>query len=188
MNLISAQCIIRNIRRLTVRNAGIIAHIDAGKTTLTESILFHSGLKSQKGLWHSIFLILINLHSNVRPGTFSIVNIECFYGLVDAGTTTTDYLVEERERGVTIQSAIVSIDWSYSGKTIRLNLFDTPGHADFRNEVEQVLPALDFCILLLDASKGIETQTKTVLRLAQQEQLPIICFANKMDKDCFQMS
>ena len=188
MNLISAQCIIRNIRRLTVRNAGIIAHIDAGKTTLTESILFHSGLKSQKGLWHSIFLIQINLHSNVRTGIFSIVNIECFYGLVDAGTTTTDYLVEERERGVTIQSAIVSIDWSYSGKTIRLNLFDTPGHADFRNEVEQVLPALDFCILLLDASKGIETQTKTVLRLAQQEQLPIICFANKMDKDGFQMS
>ena len=107
---------------------------------------------------------------------------------MDAGTTTTDYLVEERERGVTIQSAVVSIDWSYSGNNIRLNLFDTPGHADFRNEVEQVLPALDFCILLLDASKGIETQTKTVLRLAQQEQLPIICFANKMDKDCFQMS
>ena len=106
--------------------------------------------------------------------------------MVDAGTTTTDYLVEERERGVTIQSATVSIDWSYSGKTIRLNLFDTPGHADFRNEVEQVLPALDFCILLLDASKGIETQTKTVLRLAQQEKLPIICFANKMDKDGFQ--
>ena len=107
---------------------------------------------------------------------------------MDAGTTTTDYLVEERERGVTIQSAVVSIDWSYSGKSIRLNLFDTPGHADFRNEVEQVLPALDFCILLLDGSKGIETQTKRVIRLAQQGQLPIICFTNKMDKAGFQLS
>ena len=85
---------------------------------------------------------------------------------------------EERARGVTIQSAIAGLSW----KNWHFNIFDTPGHADFAFEVEKVLPALDFCILLIDSSKGIETQTKTVIRLARQNNLPIVCFANKIDK------
>ena len=103
------RCLIR--RRYTL-NVGIVAHIDAGKTTLTESILVASGAKSR-------------------------------LGTVDGGTTTTDYLKEERERGVTIQSACVTVKW----KEATLNLYDTPGHAEFGFEVERVLPALDLCLL-----------------------------------------
>ena len=86
-------------------------------------------------------------------------------GKVDDGTTTTDYLTEERERGVTIQSAVVSFVWKYKNRHFQYNIFDTPGHADFGFEVEKVLPAFDFCVLLVDASRGVETQTKTVIRL-----------------------
>jgi len=134
-------------RRRYTLNVGIVAHIDAGKTTLTESILVASGAKSR-------------------------------LGTVDGGTTTTDYLKEERERGVTIQSACVTVKW----KNATLNLYDTPGHAEFGFEVERVLPALDLCLLVLDGSKGVETQTKTVLRAARRRELPIISFVNKMDK------
>ena len=99
-------------------------------------------------------------------------------GAVDAGTTTTDYLQEERERGVTIQSACVTVNWNDAV----LNLYDTPGHAEFGFEVERVLPALDLCLLVLDGSKGVEAQTKTVLRAARKRNLPLIAFVNKMDK------
>ena len=102
-------------RRRYTLNVGIVAHIDAGKTTLTESILVASGAKSR-------------------------------LGTVNGGTTTTDYLKEERERGVTIQSACVTVTW----KNATLNLYDTPGHAEFGFEVERVLPALDLCLLVWD--------------------------------------
>ena len=99
-------------------------------------------------------------------------------GTVNSGSTTTDYLKEERERGVTIQSACVTVNWNDAV----LNLYDTPGHAEFGFEVERVLPALDLCLLVLDGSKGIESQTKTVLRAAKKRNLPLLAFVNKMDK------
>jgi len=99
-------------------------------------------------------------------------------GSIEMGTTTTDYLAQERDRGVTIQSAVVSFE--HDGQ--KFNIFDTPGHADFVFEVERSLPAIDSAILILDNCRGVEAQTKAVIRLARRHQLPIIAFGNKMDK------
>ncbi|XP_074876172.1 ribosome-releasing factor 2, mitochondrial isoform X2 [Buteo buteo] len=131
-----------------IRNIGIMAHIDAGKTTTTERMLYYSGY--------------------IRT-----------LGDVDDGDTVTDFMVQERERGITIQSAAVTFDW----KDYRINLIDTPGHVDFTVEVERCLRVLDGAVAVFDAAAGVEAQTLTVWRQADKHQIPRICFLNKMDKN-----
>ncbi len=130
----------------SIRNIGVIAHIDAGKTTTTDHLLFYSGAK------HKL-------------------------GEVDKGTTTTDYDQEEQERGITIYSACVPLQWR--GYTI--NLIDTPGHVDFTAEVERSLRVLDGCVCVFDAQKGVEAQSETVWRQANKYSVPRMVFVNKMD-------
>ncbi|KAM8871372.1 ribosome-releasing factor 2, mitochondrial [Synchiropus picturatus] len=130
-----------------IRNIGIMAHIDAGKTTTTERMLYYSGYTRA-------------------------------LGDVDDGDTVTDFMAQERERGITIQSAAVSFDW----KNHRINLIDTPGHVDFTLEVERALRVLDGAVAVFDASAGVEAQTMTVWRQAEKHHVPCICFLNKMDK------
>jgi elongation factor G len=129
------------------RNIGIIAHIDAGKTTTTEQILFHTGKT------HRI-------------------------GSVDDGTTVTDWMEQERERGITIVSAAVTAFW----KDYQINLIDTPGHIDFTAEVQRALRVLDGGIVVFDAVKGVEPQSETVWRQANRYSVPRLCFVNKMDR------
>ncbi len=129
------------------RNIGIIAHIDAGKTTTTERILFHTGK------------------------TYRIGN-------VDDGTTVTDWMEQERERGITIVSAAVSAEW----KGYQINVIDTPGHIDFTAEVQRSLRVLDGGVVVFDAVQGVEPQSETVWRQADRYQVPRICFVNKMDR------
>jgi elongation factor G len=129
------------------RNIGIIAHIDAGKTTTTERILFYTGK------------------------TYRI-------GSVDEGTTVTDWMAQERERGITIVSAAVSAEW----KGYQINIIDTPGHIDFTAEVQRSLRVLDGGVVVFDAVQGVEPQSETVWRQADRYGVPRICFANKMDR------
>ncbi|HOT99853.1 MAG TPA: elongation factor G [Anaerolineaceae bacterium] len=129
------------------RNIGIIAHIDAGKTTTTERILFYAGK------------------------TYRLGN-------VDDGTTVTDWMPEERERGITIVSAAVTAEW----KGYRINLIDTPGHIDFTAEVQRSLRVLDGGVVVFDSVQGVEPQSETVWRQADKYRVPRICFANKMDR------
>lgn len=130
-----------------VRNIGIIAHIDAGKTTTTERILFYTGK------------------------TYRIGN-------VDEGTTVTDWMAQERERGITIVSAAVTAEW----KNYQFNIIDTPGHIDFTAEVQRSLRVLDGGIVVFDAVQGVEPQSETVWRQADRYLVPRICFINKMDR------
>jgi len=129
------------------RNFGIIAHIDAGKTTTTERIMFYTGMT------HRI-------------------------GSVDDGTTVTDWMVQERERGITIVSAAVSAEW----KGYQINIIDTPGHIDFTAEVQRSLRVLDGGVVVFDAVQGVEPQSETVWRQADRYGVPRICFVNKMDR------
>ena len=129
------------------RNIGILAHIDAGKTTTTERILFYTGKT------HRI-------------------------GSVDDGTTVTDWMEQERERGITIVSAAVSAEWM----GYQINIIDTPGHIDFTAEVQRSLRVLDGGIVIFDAVQGVEPQSETVWRQADRYQVPRICFVNKMDR------
>ncbi len=129
------------------RNIGIIAHIDAGKTTTTERILFYTGMT------HRI-------------------------GSVDEGTTVTDWMEQERERGITIVSAAVTAEW----KGYQINIIDTPGHIDFTAEVQRSLRVLDGGIVVFDSVQGVEPQSETVWRQADRYGVPRICFANKMDR------
>ncbi|HEY3477105.1 MAG TPA: GTP-binding protein, partial [Anaerolineales bacterium] len=129
------------------RNIGIIAHIDAGKTTTTERIMFYTGKT------HRI-------------------------GSVDEGTTVTDWMVQERERGITIVSAAVSAEW----RGYQFNLIDTPGHIDFTAEVQRSLRVLDGGVVVFDAVQGVEPQSETVWRQADRYGVPRICFVNKMDR------
>ncbi len=137
----------RDVPMEKVRNIGIIAHIDGGKTTTTERLLFYTG----------------NIHK---------------IGSVDDGTTTTDSMVQERERGITIQSACVTTFW----KDFRLNVIDTPGHVDFTAEVERSLRVLDGAIMIFDGNAGVQAQSETVWRQADKYHVPRIAFVNKMDK------
>lgn len=138
-----------------IRNIGIIAHIDAGKTTTTERILFYTGK------------------------TYKI-------GDIDEGTTVTDWMEQERERGITIVSAAITTFWTpksgiFKDQETRINIIDTPGHVDFTAEVERSLRVLDGGVIVLDAASGVQSQTETVWRQANKYKVPLIAFANKMD-------
>jgi len=130
-----------------LRNIGIIAHIDAGKTTTTEGILYRTGLK------HKI-------------------------GAVHEGETTTDWMAQERERGITIVSAAVTCYW----KGHQINIIDTPGHIDFTVEVERSLRVLDGAVVVFDGKMGVESQSETVWRQATKYGVPRICFINKINQ------
>jgi elongation factor G len=128
------------------RNIGIMAHIDAGKTTTTERILYYT---------HKIHKI----------------------GEVHEGDTTMDWMVQEKERGITITSAATTCFW----KGNRVNIIDTPGHVDFTVEVERSLRVLDGAVTVLDGKNGVEPQTETVWRQGTKYGVPRIVFVNKMD-------
>ena len=130
-----------------VRNIGVVAHIDAGKTTTTERILFYAGRTHR-------------------------------LGNVDEGNTVTDWMIQERERGITITSAAITCFWL--GKCI--NLIDTPGHVDFTIEVERSLRVLDGAVGVFCAVGGVQPQSETVWRQADRYQVPRIAFVNKMDR------
>ena len=134
-----------------VRNIGICAHIDAGKTTVTERILYYTGKNYKMGEVHE-------------------------------GTATMDFLQEEQERGITIQSAATTCPWEHKGKTYKINLIDTPGHVDFTIEVERSLRVLDGAVAVFDGKEGVEAQSETVWRQADRYRVPRICLVNKMDK------
>ena len=130
-----------------IRNIGFIAHIDAGKTTVTEQVLFITG----------------RIHR---------------VGGVDEGTTTMDWMPQEKERGITITAAATSASW----REHQVNIIDTPGHVDFTAEVERSLRVLDGGIVVLDAVAGVQSQSETVWRQANNYHVPRICFVNKMDR------
>ncbi|OYQ34974.1 elongation factor G [Niveispirillum lacus] len=135
-----------------IRNIGIIAHVDAGKTTTTERILYYTGRK------HTI----IDVHDTKDLKT----------------STTTDYMEQEQKRGITIQSAAVSCHWK--GK--KINVIDTPGHVDFTIEVNRSLRVLDGAVVVFDGVAGVEPQTETNWRLADNYKVPRMCYINKMDR------
>ncbi len=128
------------------RNFGIMAHIDAGKTTTTERILFYTGRNYKIGETHD-------------------------------GTATMDWMAQEQERGITITSAATTCFW----KGCRLNIIDTPGHVDFTVEVERSLRVLDGAVTVLCAKGGVEPQTETVWRQADEYRVPRMIYVNKMD-------
>ncbi|TVQ63536.1 MAG: elongation factor G [Phycisphaerales bacterium] len=136
---------------LFVRNFGICAHIDAGKTTVSERILFYTGKNYKLGEVHE-------------------------------GTATMDFLQEEQERGITIQSAATTCPWERDGQMYKMNLIDTPGHVDFTIEVERSLRVLDGAVAVFDGKEGVEAQSETVWRQADRYRVPRLCFINKMDK------
>src|SRR4249920_1677907 len=138
---------IREYPLALTRNIGIMAHIDAGKTTTTERILYYTG-KSYK------------------------------VGEVHEGTAQMDWMVQERERGITITSAATTCSW----KGHWINIIDTPGHVDFTVEVERSLRVLDGAVAVFDAVAGVEPQSETVWRQADRYDVPRICFVNKMDR------
>ncbi|NOZ83779.1 MAG: elongation factor G [Epsilonproteobacteria bacterium] len=130
-----------------LRNIGIVAHIDAGKTTTTERVLYYTG------------------------ATYKIGN-------VDDGNTATDWMEQERERGITITSAAISALWN----DCIINIIDTPGHVDFTVEVERSLRVLDGVVAVFTAVDGVEPQSETVWRQADKYHVPRIAFVNKMDR------
>jgi len=146
----------RKIPMEKLRNIGIIAHIDAGKTTTTERILFETG-KTYK------------------------------HGSVDDGTTVTDWMEQERERGITIVSAAITTFWNLKEKTsvengeYRINIIDTPGHIDFTAEVERSLRVLDGAVMVFDGRTGVESQSETVWRQADKYKVPRVCVLNKLN-------
>jgi len=134
------------------RNIGIAAHIDAGKTTTTERILYYSGTNHKLGETHE-------------------------------GSATTDWMAQEQERGITITSAAVTVDWKYRNNLYHINIIDTPGHVDFTVEVNRSLRVLDGLVFLFSAVDGVEPQSETNWRLANNYKVPRIGFVNKMDRN-----
>ncbi len=140
-----------------VRNFGIIAHIDAGKTTTSERILYYTGESHKIGEVHD-------------------------------GATVTDWMEQERERGITITAAAITCFWnpSYMGADTtykhRFNIIDTPGHIDFTSEVQRSMRVLDGAVVVFDGVAGVEPQTETNWRYAEDGLVPRLCFVNKLDR------
>src|ERR671932_855125 len=128
-------------------NRGILAHVDAGKTSLTERLLFTAGVIDK-------------------------------IGSVDEGSTQTDTLALERQRGITIKSAVVS----FVVDDVTVNLIDTPGHPDFIAEVERVLSVLDGAVLVISAVEGVQPQTRVLMRALRRLRVPTLFFVNKIDR------
>ena len=133
------------------RNIGIAAHIDAGKTTTTERILYYGGVSHKIGEVHD-------------------------------GAATMDWMEQEQERGITITSAATTLNWPYRGNDLHVNIIDTPGHVDFTVEVNRSLRVLDGLVFLFSAVDGVEPQSETNWRLADNYNVPRIGFVNKMDR------
>ena len=136
----------RDVSLDKIRNIGIMAHIDAGKTTFTERVLFHTGITHKMGETHD-------------------------------GASQMDWMDQEKERGITITSAATTAHWN----DYRINIIDTPGHVDFTIEVQRSLRVLDGAICVLD-SMGVQPQTETVWRQANDFKVPRMIFVNKMDR------
>src|SRR5713101_351631 len=128
-------------------NLGILAHVDAGKTTLTERLLYAAGVIDE-------------------------------IGSVDDGSTQTDSLALERQRGITIKSAVVS----FVIDDVTVNLIDTPVHPDFIAEVERVLSVLDGAVLVISAVEGVQPQTRVLMRTLRRLNIPTLLFVNKIDR------
>ncbi|KAK7997140.1 glycosyltransferase family 31 protein [Apiospora arundinis] len=141
-----------------IRNIGIIAHVDAGKTTTTEAMLYNSGATRH-------------------------------LGNVDRGNTVTDFLPMEMKRGITIQSAAITFKWPPPERLTPgahehiINLIDTPGHVDFRFEVERCIPILDGAVCVIDGVEGVEAHTERVWASAQEFKVPRIVLVNKLDRE-----
>ncbi|MFC5284879.1 elongation factor G [Pedobacter alpinus] len=133
------------------RNIGIAAHIDAGKTTTTERILYYAGVNHKIGEVHD-------------------------------GASTMDWMAQEAERGITITSAATTVTWKYRGQDYHVNVIDTPGHVDFTVEVNRSLRVLDGLVFLFSAVDGVEPQSETNWRLANNYNVPRLGFVNKMDR------
>jgi elongation factor G len=133
------------------RNIGIAAHIDAGKTTTTERILYYSGVSHKIGEVHD-------------------------------GAATMDWMEQEQERGITITSAATTVGWDYRGDKYHINIIDTPGHVDFTVEVNRSLRVLDGLVFLFSAVDGVEPQSETNWRLANNYNVARLGFVNKMDR------
>jgi elongation factor G len=133
------------------RNIGIAAHIDAGKTTTTERILYYSGVNYKLGETHE-------------------------------GSATMDWMEQEQERGITITSAATTVPWNYRGQQYHINIIDTPGHVDFTVEVNRSLRVLDGLVFLFSSVDGVEPQSETNWRLADNYKVARIGFVNKMDR------
>ena len=139
-------------RDLTLtRNIGIAAHIDAGKTTTTERILYYAGVSHKIGEVHD-------------------------------GAATMDWMDQEQERGITITSAATTVFWDYRGDNYHINIIDTPGHVDFTVEVNRSLRVLDGLVFLFSAVDGVEPQSETNWRLADNYNVARLGFVNKMDR------
>ena len=142
-----------------MRNFGIVAHVDAGKTTTSERVLFYTGMSHKIGEVHD-------------------------------GETVTDWMDQERERGITITAAAISCNWAKTMETDRtnqdlqytFNIIDTPGHIDFTAEVKRSMRVLDGAVVVFDGAAGVEPQTETNWGYADEANVPRICFINKMDK------
>jgi len=128
-----------------------MAHIDAGKTTATERILFYTGLTHRMGEVHN-------------------------------GAAVMDWMIQEKERGITITSAATTSYWKYNGQEYKINIIDTPGHVDFTVEVERSLRVLDGAVALFCGVGGVEPQSETVWRQAEKYRVPRIAFINKLDR------
>ncbi len=141
----------RDVSLEMTRNIGIMAHIDAGKTTTTERILFYTGINHKIGETHD-------------------------------GTATMDWMVQEQERGITITSAATTAFWNdRKNNKIRINIIDTPGHVDFTVEVQRSLRVLDGSVTVFCAKGGVEPQSETVWRQADNYHVPRMAYVNKMD-------
>ena len=140
-----------------VRNFGIVAHVDAGKTTTSERILYYTGESHKIGEVHD-------------------------------GNTVTDWMDQERERGITITAAAITCFWnpSYMGadlsQKVRFNVIDTPGHIDFTSEVKRSMRVLDGAVVVFDGVAGVEPQSETNWRYAEEAEVPRICYINKLDR------